>query len=330
MNNISVSKLFNAHKVKYEILNNSIDYDKSKKRTVYFIIDLEYILTKYLYNIGYIDTKDMKISEKEQNKFITEILNLICHYKNYFFKYMDALSFFYIAINNKRYKNDKQISDMIKYIISIVTMIPRINVYYYEKGEQNFYLKFNLVRTILITRKSSTSEQLFFNLGRCDMCELFYRLTKNFYIFNFEADSNNKLYGFNSFYSEHLYDVEPIYLNAVISLLSVYEVLDDLQISKQVRIDDVILKYIKSHVNEDFNAIETKILVLKLFTNMKRVQNKLVKLESNLNSPIYQTMIQTIMANWKHVIKDRSVYQINEMLKVPHEKRINIELLMNC
>lgn len=324
--NEMVPKLFNNHKIKYSILDRKVLYDRTKQRTVYFVIDLEYILTKYLYMIGYMDIKDMKISEDEQNQFIAEFLNLIAHYKNYFFKYMDSLSFFYIAINNKRYKNDKQISYMIKKLISIIILIPRINVYYYEKGEQNFYLKYNLIRTILITRKSSETEQLFFNIGKCNMCELFYRLTKNFYTFNF--DSEEKIYGFHDFWVEHLNDIEPIYLSPIISLLSVYEVLDDLKISKQVRIDDVILKYVKNHMEEDFNAIETKLLVLQLFTNMKKIQNKLTKLENNLSSIVYTTMMQTTMENWKRCVKDKAIYKVNEMLKIPHDKRINIETLM--
>ena len=168
MSNNVIERLFNSHKIRYALLDKYIEYDKEKQRMAYMVIDLEYLLSKFLYNIGYMDIKDLKITEEDQNMFIAGLLNVISHYKNYFFKYMDALSFFYISINNKKYKRDKQISNMIKRLISIVLLIPRVNIYYYENGEQNYFLKYNLIRTILITRKTNETEQLFFNIGKPD------------------------------------------------------------------------------------------------------------------------------------------------------------------
>ena len=92
---------------------------------------------------------------------------------------------------------------------------------------------------------------------------------------------------------------------------------------------DIILKFIKTHINEDFNNPETHLLVLKLFTSMKKVENRLKRLESNLNSPKYNTMIEIIMNNWKHVIKDKNILNINEIFKIPSDKRISIEILVN-
>lgn len=329
MSNNVIERLFNSHKIRYALLDKYIEYDKEKQRMAYMVIDLEYLLSKFLYNIGYMDIKDLKITEEDQNMFIAGLLNVISHYKNYFFKYMDALSFFYISINNKKYKRDKQISNMIKRLISIVLLIPRVNIYYYENGEQNYFLKYNLIRTILITRKTNETEQLFFNIGKPYMSELFYRLTQKYYTFNFEADDNEKIYSFKNFRDDYLHDIDPVYIGPIISLLSVYTVLEEIRITRKVRIDDVILKFIKTHMDDDFNSLTTKLLVLKLFTNMKRLEKKLINLENNLNSHVYQTMIQTIMENWRRVVKDRSVYNINEMLKIPHTRRINIEILMN-
>ena len=68
---------------------------------------------------------------------------------------------------------------------------------------------------------------------------------------------------------------------------------------------------------------------IKKFTKMKKIENRLKKLEGDLNSIIYKNMIEVTMRNWKHVIKDNSIYKVNEILNVPKNKRINIELLMN-
>ena len=62
---------------------------------------------------------------------------------------------------------------------------------------------------------------------------------------------------------------------------------------------------------------------------MKKVENRLKRLESNLNSPKYNTMIEIIMNNWKHVIKDKNILNINEIFKIPSDKRISIEILVN-
>ena len=40
-------------------------------------------------------------------------------------------------------------------------------------------------------------------------------------------------------------------------------------------------------------------------------------------------MIEVTMRNWSHIIKDNSIYKVNEILNLPKNKRINIELLMN-
>ena len=39
-------------------------------------------------------------------------------------------------------------------------------------------------------------------------------------------------------------------------------------------------------------------------------------------------MAKIVMENWRHVIKDNSIYNINETMNIPKDKRINIEILM--
>ena len=130
------------------------------------------------------------------------------------------------------------------------------------------------------------------------------------------------------FKQEYLSNIEDIYINSIISLLPVYEILNYIKINKQVRIDDVILKFIKKYPDENFNTIETQLLVLKLFTSSKKLESKLIKLNSNMNSYVFSNMAKIVMENWKHVIKDNSIYNINETLNLPYNKRINIETLM--
>ena len=100
------------------------------------------------------------------------------------------------------------------------------------------------------------------------------------------------------------------------------------KINKKVIYNERILKYNKQSKDKDFNNIGTKLLVLKMFSKLKSLEKKLKTLEYNLNSPLYSQMIQIIMESWKHIIKDNSIYNINEILHIPIEKRINIETLM--
>jgi hypothetical protein len=216
---------------------------------------------------------------------------------------------------------------MIKQIIKIITAIPRINIYYYDNEDYNFFLKYNLVRTIVLSKRNTGKTPIFMDMGRNNKTELFYKLTKNYNLFRYDQ-YKIFLYGFENFKADYLYNIEEIYLNSVITLLPVYEILNEIKINKKVRIDDIILKFIKSHINEDFNNIKTQVLVLKMFTKMKKLENKLIKLNQDLNSIVYSQIMKVVMQTWKNTIKDNNIYDINEILKVPKEKRINIETLM--
>ena len=68
----NIGMLFNSHKMKYVQMDeyfSSINIDK-KEKIFYLFIDFEYIMSKYLYTIGYNDTKDMTITEQDTNEFI--------------------------------------------------------------------------------------------------------------------------------------------------------------------------------------------------------------------------------------------------------------------
>lgn len=324
MSNELVGIMFNSQKIKYSELDLYFQRTNVEK-IIYYCIDFDYIMSKYLYAIDY--DKDIKFTEEDINDFITEFLNLISHYKRYFYNKLDAISFFYVGINVNHYKDDPNISNLIKKLTTLITMIPRIYIYYYDNFRQGFFMKYNLIRTICISRQGQNKDILFFDLCKFNMNELIYKLTKNYYFF--VNNDGIHLYGFNNFKEENLNDVEPLYMNNVISLLTIYETLNELQLNNKFKIDDIIMKFIKEHRNEDFNDIRTKLLVIKKFTKMKKIENRLKQLEGDLSSPIYKNMIEVTMRNWRNVIKDNSIYKVNEILKVPKNKRINIELLMN-
>lgn len=328
MNNTSI--LFNSHKMKYITMNNFFNTTLNndiKEKIFYYFIDLDYILSKYLYTIGYFEIKDMKIDNEIIKDFMIEFLNLISHYKQYFYTQQDAISFIYIGINNHHYKKDKEIEKLIKQLIKITTMIPKIYIYYYDNDDYNFFLKYNLIRTIVISKSNSGKTPIFLDLSKTNKNELFYKLTKNYNLFKFDQ-YKIFLYGYKNFKEDYMQDVEDIYINSVISLLPVYEILNDIKINKKVRIDDIILKFIKSHIKDDFNNIKTQLLVLKLFTKMKKLEIKLVKLNQDLSSVVYTRIMQTVMQTWKSTVKDNNIYNINEILHVEKNKRINIESLM--
>ena len=323
----NIGMLFNSHKMKYVYLDEWFSNTDKKEKIFYLFIDFEYILSKYLHTIGYHDVKDMEITDEAVNEFIMELLNLIAHYKKYFYNHMDAMSFCYIGVNNKRHNKDNTLNDMISRIVKIITLIPRIYVYYYDNNEYNFFLKYNLIRTIIVSKQNTGKVPYFVDLGRHNMNELYYKLTKNYYLFRYDQ-YKIYLYGFEDFRNEFLYNIEEIYINSIISLLPVYEILNEIKINKKVRIDDILLKFIKNHMNEDFNKIEIQLLALKMFTKMHKLESKLIKLNNDLNNMVYSSIMKVVMQNWKYTVKDNSIFNINEILHMPKEKRINIETLM--
>ena len=215
---------------------------------------------------------------------------------------------------------------MLRRITRLISMIPRLYICYYETEDQGFFLKYNLIRTILIT-KGNKEKNIFLEMGKNDKNELIYKLTKNYHIFRFD-EYKIYLYGFENFKSDFMPDIEFIYINNILNLMPVYIILDEIKINKKVRLNDVMLKYIKENPDKDYNSIGTKLLILKMFSKLKSLEKRLKSLEYNLNNQLYSQMIQIIMDNWKHIIKDNSIYNINEILHIPVEKRINIETLM--
>lgn len=321
--------VFNGHKIKYIELDKTFNFEENKKKNTYVFIDLDYLLKKFLYSINYYENKDVDLDGETEIQFIVGLLNLIAHYKNYFYNKHDCLSFYYIFINNKKYKSNEKINNLVKFINKILLMVPRIYTIYYEKDDQAFYLKYNLMNKINLIKDKNDEQCFYINIGNDDKNELLYRINKNLYQLIFE-NYKPRLYTFDEFRKYKLDNVPDIFINSVLALLPVYVILDELKICNSVKIDDVIMKYIKTHMNENFNDPKVHLLVLKMFTSMRKLQNKLIKLEENLNSLKYNTIIEVIMNNWKHIIKDRNIIKINEMYKIPNNRRIMIETLVNC
>ena len=86
MSNELISIMFNSQKIKYSELDLYFKRTDIEK-TIYFCLDFDYIMGKYLYAIDY--DKDVKFTEQNINEFITEFLNLIAHYKRYFYNNLD-------------------------------------------------------------------------------------------------------------------------------------------------------------------------------------------------------------------------------------------------
>ena len=329
--NRNIEIMFNKHKIRYIKLNELMSFTENKQKYSYFFIDFDYFINQFLHIIDYYNTKDIEISEELTIQFLTGFLNLIAHYKNYFYNKCDCISFYYIFINNKRYKSNKQLNKMVEKINKILLMIPRIYTIYYENSKQKFFIKYNLMNKINKLRESKKEESKYFNIGKSDNFQLYFRINKNFYQFLNDDNYGMTLYGFNLFRNEHFDEINEIYYNPILALFPVYIVLEELKICHSVRINDVLLKFVKDHINYDFNDPKIHILALKMFTSMKRIENKLKNLENDLNSVKYNFIVEVIMKNWKHVVKDRGIMNINEMFKeyIPIDKRINIEILIN-
>jgi len=324
---ISGTILFNRLKLKYAYMNEYFNFNLEEKRAFYFFIDFDYLLRIYMHATQYEDFR--LIDEEFIDNFTVGLLNFISHYKNYFYKYCDSMSYFYIGVDRKQYKDYPNMTKMFSRLVSTANMIPRINFYYCDSRKQKFYIKYNLIRTIK-TLKSDTNV-IIMDIGKQYMNELIYYLTKKYYVIRFSNHESTTLYSFDDFKSDCLNHVPDIYINKVIQLLPVYESLEALEIVNEKRIDKVIMDFIIKNKDNDINYNDnmTKELVLKLFTSKRKALNRLREINNNLSNPVYQTMITSIIKGWRNTIKDNSVYKINEMLNIPDKCRINIELLMN-
>lgn len=325
---LTSSIFFNKLKLKYSYINDYFQFPIKEEKTFYFFIDFDYIIRMFMHSIQCEDFR--YIDANIVDNFTVGLLNLISHYKNFFYKHCDSLSYFYIGVDRKQYAKFESMTEMFRRLVSTANMIPRINFYYCESVEQKFYLKYNLIRTIK-TIKGPNHRTVFIDICKPYMNELIYCLTKDYHLVQYHQKDPTGLYGFNNFKEDYLTHVPDIYMNTVLKLLPVYEALDTLEIHGQKRIDKVIMDFIIKNKDKhlDYNLEETKELALKLFTSKRRAINKLRKINRSLTSPVYQNMMTTIIKSWKNVIKDNSIYKINEMLNIPDNCRINIELLMN-
>lgn len=325
---VSGSVTFNKFKVKYVYMNEYFLFNQNaqEKKTFYFFIDFDYVLRQYMHSLECFDFR--YIDDNFTDNFVVGLLNLISHYKNYFYRHCDSISYFYIGVDRKQYVKYENIDKMFHKIVSIVNMIPRINFYYCESKEQKFFLKYNLIR-IIKRVKEGDGRIIFLDICRPYMNELVYMLTKDYNYIQYDQREQTTMYGFYNFRTECMRNVPPIYINTVIKLLPVYEALNELEIHDQKKIDNVIMDFILKNKKADFNDDATKELVLKMFTSKRKAVNKLRKLIGKLNNPLYETTMTTIIKSWNNHIKDNSIYKINEIMKVPDRCRINIELLMN-
>lgn len=325
---LSGSILFNKLKIKYAYINDYFMFPIKEQKVFYFFIDFDYIIRIYMHSIQCDDFR--YIDENIIDNFLVGLLNLISHYKNYFYKHCDSLSYFYIGVDRKQYVKFESMKNLFNKLVSTANMIPRINFYYCESIEQKFYLKYNLIRMIK-TIKRNQVRTIFFDICKPFMNEMIYCLTKDYHMIIYHQKDPTSIYGFNNFKEDFLNHVPEIYLNTVLKLMPVYEALDTLEIHGQKRIDKVIMDFIIKHKDKklDYNQPEIKEMALKMFTSKRRAINKLRKINKNLTSPVYLNMVKTVVNSWKNTIKDNSVYRINEMLNIPDNCRINIELLMN-
>lgn len=324
-NNIEI--LFNSHKIKYTKLS---EYDIFKQdgseKHAYFFIELSFLLDKFLYTIGYNETQE--ITDEHTNYFLIEFLNLISHYKNFLYNKCDILNFFYIMVDAEKYKNDNKINKLIDFITKIIITIPRINFIYYKDINEKIYLKYNLMYIIKKHNMSNNIKNIFIDMCKIKNNELYYKLSKEYYIFK-KDKYETYLYSFNDFKNEHLGEIDDLYIDKVISLITLYETLEKMGINNSFIYNNLIIKYIEEHEDENYNDLRTKLYILKLITNSKKYEKDLIHREQMLTNKIYKEMIIIIMRNWKKNIHDKSILNINEMLNVPKNKRINIELLLN-
>ena len=327
---VSSAITFNKFKIKYTNLNEYFKFDKKENKAFYFFIDFDYLFKIYLYSLNIEDYR--YIDENVTDNFTVGILNLISHYKNYFYKHCDAISYFYIGVNRDLYKINKQIdpniNKMIERLVSMINMIPRINFYYCETKEQKFYVKYNLIK-IIKNIKGDKTRSIFIDLCKPYLNDLIYGITKDYNIIFFHHTSETVMYQYENFKYEQMESVPDIYITTVLKLLPVYEALLMSDINKQI--DKIIMDFILKNKNKriDYNLPEIKEKILKQCTKSKVALKTLNKINFDLCNPIYIDMTRTFIYNWKCIIRVNSIYKINEMLDSPDKYRIYIELLMN-
>ena len=270
----------------------------------------------------------MTLSDEDINEFVLEFLNLIAHYKQYFYKYMKSMSFFYVSVSKTVYNWNVYLTTVMQKIVRIINLIPRIYVYYHDTVDQGFNLKYNLFKTICISRNDANTEILLFDISNNYRYHLLYKLSRNVYTFIFD-DYKLRLYDFDQFF----YETVPVPSNKIrksdfISTLSIYTIIVESKFKNWQKRYNRLLEYISNNYSTDYNLLENKIALMKRFSKSEELINKLIQLEKNLNSPVYMQTMSIIMKNWKNVIKDKNIYKINELLVLPKHKRINIETLM--
>lgn len=327
--NDKINILFNSYKIKYDILRETFVNNEKNEKKIYFYIDFNYLFNQFLDIIDY-DHMYQPLIIQYQTTLITEFLNLISHYKSFFYKYLDSISFFYVGIDISKYKNDSNISDMIKWIKSIILMIPRIYIIETDSEENLWYFKYNLFKIIAINRQTDKNIVIFFDLFNNYRFQLFYMLNKNYYIFT-KDDFKIKLYNFNNFLSDYFPEIDALNINKLLSIMDLLTIIrENNTIMSSNNIDNIINKYFVDNPLRNYNDINTKKNILSIMKNKpKYIDGIYNTLFNQLNNLVYYETMKILMKSWKNTIHDKNIYKINELLNIPHDKRINIENLMN-
>lgn len=143
---VSVSVLSNLYKIRYPIMNNTFKYlpETKLKRRYLMVIDIGKIISTILKIIA---SKDIIITNKIKAQVIIAILNIIAHYRHYFYDVLKGANSFVLYCENPDHYDDYE--EIINDIYNISKFIPSIIVIPKMKGKVSRYFYLHTVNYII-------------------------------------------------------------------------------------------------------------------------------------------------------------------------------------
>lgn len=305
---MNVQQTFNSKKLKYSKLDDFYNNKfKNEKTNINIFFNCDKMIEEYL------ECEDRDIGNGIKIQFLKEFLNLIAHYRTYFFKH-DILTRIYVSINNS--------NEITEFVTKIASMIPRIYILNYKKGEDLFFLKYNIIAKI----KSMNKNEWFLDIGNSKNNILNFRISTDYAIIDRDNNYNLIIEGYDYFKKEILNNIDEIYIKPILSLWEIFVILEN--VIDNDKIINSLKKYVEENLWYDFNDVGIKLKALRFITRSKKLAKKVVELNDNLNSIYYNKLSDIIIENWRHNVSDKNILRINEILGI-RSNRIAIENLIN-
>jgi hypothetical protein len=351
---INVDMLTNMFKIKYEAMDNAFSSYVGHGNRFLLVINIGKILDT-LYTI--INKKQLIITNKDRTKILVGLLNIIAHYRHYYFSIRKSSNFILLYCEYQRQYEEyeeilKELKVLLDFIPSII-LIPKTNFpkeINEKKINNTFYYIHTIAYIIEFTKKKveALGKKLIVNIFGNNPIEYQY-LTISDPIYYLNPFSDNQILNYMNLWEEYIGNDEriksPIYQMELKYLLLPYALLHNKMANnfpEKYKMECVKPKSVKTRANLLFSYIEiSKGVPLHEFLNGyinfsygENDQKYIEQFKKRYSMFYYNTVnlikpfLQELIKSWGKKLKDNGIYNLKELVSSYDENNLNIGWLL--